>query len=286
MSYELTFLAEYASWQIRFADMVDLPTVEQALSEAADRFAQHHTPCGLIIDWREILPLNATQIQQFMAVFGEWVLQLHVPFPIFAVFLCQQERAQPYADALTHLGLGLPIFEKEADSMSYLSLKISSADVKSSLTATSTQFIIDPTVRLELIAAAQEARIAQEELEQDETARFPMRGVLRLEASGMDKSILVFPDKGGVLGRRDSKGQKPDVDLSLWSGFHSGVSRRHAEIRVGEGDQLYIIDLDSTNGTFINGQQLQPNMPYLLRHSDEIRLGSLVMHVYFQTGKL
>jgi pSer/pThr/pTyr-binding forkhead associated (FHA) protein len=35
-----------------------------------------------------------------------------------------------------------------------------------------------------------------------------------------------------------------------------GVSRHHAELRV-ENDQVVLVDLSSTNGTFVNGQPVR-----------------------------
>ena len=50
------------------------------------------------------------------------------------------------------------------------------------------------------------------------------------------------------------------------------ASSRHAEIRpMGEGFQ--IVDLGSTNGTFVNEQRLAPNIPQLLHPGDIIRIG-------------
>ena len=52
-----------------------------------------------------------------------------------------------------------------------------------------------------------------------------------------------------------------------------GVSRRHAEIfRIG--DLVFLRDLGSTNGTFLNGEQVQEET---LQAGDEIRIGQTVM---------
>lgn len=48
-------------------------------------------------------------------------------------------------------------------------------------------------------------------------------------------------------------GRGTDCDLRL---VDNGVSRHHAEIRV-EGDEAVLVDLNSTNGTFVNGQQVK-----------------------------
>lgn len=85
-----------------------------------------------------------------------------------------------------------------------------------------------------------------------------------------------------LIGRSDPKfDQVPDLDLVPYGAAEQGVSRRHAMIRRGE-DTLTLIDLDSTNGTFLNGQRLLPKQPRVLRDGDEIRLGRLVFHLFFK----
>ncbi|MGH7999024.1 MAG: FHA domain-containing protein [Brasilonema sp.] len=50
------------------------------------------------------------------------------------------------------------------------------------------------------------------------------------------------------------------------------VSRLHAEIQV-EGNIYYIIDVGSSNGTFLNGIKLEPKKRYPLNLGDKIELG-------------
>lgn len=53
---------------------------------------------------------------------------------------------------------------------------------------------------------------------------------------------------------------------------HPAVSRSHARITQGDGATL-IEDLDSNNGTFVNGERLVPAQPRPLRPNDTIRIG-------------
>ena len=82
----------------------------------------------------------------------------------------------------------------------------------------------------------------------------------------------------GRLGRDGA--DKPDLDLTLYGGLEKGVSRRHALIDNALGNAI-LIDLESRNGTYLNGQPITPHLPYILHTGDEIRLGSLAIHVYF-----
>lgn len=52
------------------------------------------------------------------------------------------------------------------------------------------------------------------------------------------------------------------------------VSRMHARIE-RQGDQLFIQDINSTNGTYLNGIRLEPNEKMEITLGDEIRIGNL-----------
>lgn len=55
----------------------------------------------------------------------------------------------------------------------------------------------------------------------------------------------------------------------------SSVSRMHAALSAGEDGQIYIKDLNSTNGTDVNGVGLCPDESAAIRPGDEIRIGGL-----------
>ena len=60
-----------------------------------------------------------------------------------------------------------------------------------------------------------------------------------------------------------------DPDTTLWID-HSSVSRRHARIVVGDG-KATLEDLQSKNGTFLNGKRIEKRMA--LSDGDELRIG-------------
>jgi signal transduction histidine kinase len=55
-----------------------------------------------------------------------------------------------------------------------------------------------------------------------------------------------------------------------------GISRRHVLVRPSE-NKLLIIDLGSTNGTFLNSTRLTPKLPYTLNNDDRLSLGHMEM---------
>lgn len=74
----------------------------------------------------------------------------------------------------------------------------------------------------------------------------------------------------------------PDLDLTPYGGQTGGVSRHHATItQDDENKALYLEDLNSTNGTRINGFALEPRRRYRLRDGDELEFGRLKVVVRF-----
>ncbi|NIS81539.1 MAG: FHA domain-containing protein [Anaerolineales bacterium] len=64
----------------------------------------------------------------------------------------------------------------------------------------------------------------------------------------------------------------PDIDLAPYDAYDHGVSRLHVEMRI-ESDGVFIVDLDSANGTLINGERLEALSPKPLHHGDVLQLG-------------
>ena len=137
------------------------------------------------------------------------------------------------------------------------------------------------------IKAAAAARAAIEEnhdaVKTAGTGSFSKDMYLRIEIDGGPDPIIIKPkSEDMILGRRDpTTGATPEVDLTAYAGYRMGVSRRHASLAL-ENDQLNLWDLGSSNGTFINGTRLTPHQPNPLRDGDEVRLGQMVIHLFFQ----
>jgi NAD(P)H-dependent FMN reductase len=71
----------------------------------------------------------------------------------------------------------------------------------------------------------------------------------------------------------------PDVDLVPHGGDQMGVSRQHARMLRGSGGWV-LEDLNSTNGTFLNGKQISPGQQVRVRTGDIIRFGTLTVVFY------
>lgn len=94
-----------------------------------------------------------------------------------------------------------------------------------------------------------------------------------------DSNITIGLDLNGEV----TLGRDPDGPgyVSLFSSYDAerlGVSRHHILLRPTE-TKLYIIDLESTNGTWINGHTIGVNTPYSLSHGDRVMCGRLEFDV-------
>lgn len=82
-----------------------------------------------------------------------------------------------------------------------------------------------------------------------------------------------------LIGRKDSaRGIFPDIDLAHDGGYDAGVSRQHAIIALKDGS-CFVEDLDSANGTFVNGKRASSHTPTPLQSGDELKLGTLILRI-------
>jgi hypothetical protein len=82
-----------------------------------------------------------------------------------------------------------------------------------------------------------------------------------------------------TLGRL-SEGQPimPDIDLTPYQAYASGVSRLHAVVK-RDADRVLVMDLGSSNGTYVNGRRINPHVEESLSHGDILALGKLKIQV-------
>ncbi|MGB9751524.1 FHA domain-containing protein [Roseiflexus castenholzii] len=91
-------------------------------------------------------------------------------------------------------------------------------------------------------------------------------------------AVLPLPAASQALVGRSDPVSKfyPDVDLGPHGALDQGVGRRHARIFVQSG-QVMIEDLDSVNGTLVNGQRVLPHQSRALSNGDQITLGRMLL---------
>jgi FHA domain-containing protein len=97
--------------------------------------------------------------------------------------------------------------------------------------------------------------------------------------------LLPLAERNEFTVGRSIEGQPvmPDIDLTPYQAYVNGVSRLHAVIRRGVSE-IYLMDLDSANGTFLNGKRLDPKEERPLSHGDVVSLGKLKIQILLKAS--
>ncbi|KAJ7653772.1 SMAD/FHA domain-containing protein, partial [Mycena rosella] len=107
-------------------------------------------------------------------------------------------------------------------------------------------------------------------------APFPGLYLLPLDSSFFPpKRIALHPEIRVRIGRQLNQKATPSAANGV---FESRVlSRQHAEAWIEEGDKIFIKDVKSSNGTFVNGERLSAegveSLPFELRSDDILEFG-------------
>ena len=137
--------------------------------------------------------------------------------------------------------------------------------------------------------------IATDQLNLEESVSSePIMGIHRTPGSKLDTwctlhlletgQMLPLSDRKEFTLGRISEGQPimPDIDLSPYSAYANGVSRLHAVVkRIDE--QVILMDLGSSNGTYLNGRRMAPNKEQGLYHGDLMMFGKLKIQILLKT---
>jgi hypothetical protein len=107
-------------------------------------------------------------------------------------------------------------------------------------------------------------------------------GGIGIYVAGSLKPYYLRMDRDLVIGRAAGGTSETFLDLSDLDAFNLGLSRRHAKIR-RTGSGYEVIDLASTNGTWLDNQRLIPNRPYSFGSGSQLRLGRLQLFAIYHT---
>src|SRR5882724_1251768 len=96
---------------------------------------------------------------------------------------------------------------------------------------------------------------------------------------------ILIQEKGGE--QRRMVFNKPEVTIGRVQGNDivlpkGNVSKRHARIVLKDG-KFIIVDLKSTNGTYVNGRKI--TSPLVLKETDKVYIGDFIMTVEESAGQ-
>ncbi len=120
-------------------------------------------------------------------------------------------------------------------------------------------------------------RSSKQEARRPAAAKLDTWGTMHLLDTGQ---MLPLSERGEFTLGRVSDGQPimPDIDLSPYHAYASGVSRLHAVIK-RNGERITIMDLGSSNGTYVNGKRLTANAEQVIHHGDVLTFGKLKIQI-------
>ena len=133
-----------------------------------------------------------------------------------------------------------------------------------------------------LVAVPLATRQLSQNDERGGTDQLGGENVLIIQVENQDLPITIQVRHEIVFGRvTDSSDTTTYINLTSYGADLRGVSRRHARL-LREGSAVYLMDLNSTNGTRLNGEPLSGGVEKRLRDGDEVLLGKLRLYVFFK----
>ena len=135
------------------------------------------------------------------------------------------------------------------------------------------------TIVTQAITDEQIAEEIRKKAPRPEADSVPANSWLSLHLMDSGKILPLASRNEFTLGRL-SEGQPimPDIDLTPYQAYASGVSRLHAVVK-RDGNRVVVMDLGSSNGTYLNGRRLNPHMEEMLNHGDIVALGKLKIQI-------
>lgn len=172
--------------------------------------------------------------------------------------------------SLVYLPLSRHLFDEPGDFESQLRASLVRVINKHIVAATPkvlalAEDLMDGTLPLEALSARIKGKtvVKKEQPKAEPAAKRPLRLVTMNAAV---KAEFVVDKDHYLIGK-----SKTDVDGKIT--FNAMVSRVHCCVDK-HGDQYTIMDMESTNGTFVNGIRLQPKVPHPVKNGDIVKLAN------------
>lgn len=103
--------------------------------------------------------------------------------------------------------------------------------------------------------------------------------LIELYSPEMSNPIRIPIREAMIIGRSvEGSDKQPDIDLNPYGAERQGVSRHHIELRVDDG-KLILKDLESNNGTRVNGDQVEAMVEQNIGTKASLVLGRMVVEI-------
>lgn len=260
---------------LTLTEKVEADDIRDLFLESANQLQKINGTAALILDFSGLKELDTPKFTNSLQVFYRIGHTVKPDAPILLAMAGTLPCIEEIGTKLRVGGITIPAFEDVKAAETYLNLKIAGTYARQGIKRGNTD-----ELQSTLHIAKFNAQTGVINLN-GRVSNFPNSGVLKVQDTETRKSLLLIPHHTLIIGRRGQGYDKPDLDLTFWGAFHKGVSRLHAKI-VREGSALKLVDLNSANGTFINGDQVMPDQPAVICDGDEITFGRLVVRVFFQ----
>ncbi len=109
--------------------------------------------------------------------------------------------------------------------------------------------------------------------------KLPDRGIA-IYVGETKEPLMISSRERITLGRRKDMPSPDLIDLTPYDAYRKGVSRNHAVLTYKD-NRLYIHDVGSVNGTWLNGQRLKSYELYAIQPGNPISLGQLTVYIYY-----
>jgi hypothetical protein len=138
-----------------------------------------------------------------------------------------------------------------------------------------------PTMGISRDTLSQEAKATKPSVTQ--RPQLSTGALLGLKVISSGELLSLVGRDNYTLGRSiEGQAVIPDVDLNKYEAYDAGISRMHAELRIAE-DGVYVVDLESSNGTIVNGKRISAQEPEPIHHGDIMQLGRLRIQIIAQS---
>lgn len=133
----------------------------------------------------------------------------------------------------------------------------------------------------EMFCQACGSPLLQNEVKSGLPCRFYVRGeawFLLIYGTKLIARRDTLADQQVILGRGTSAESPNTLHIQHQDTLSLGISRQHAAL-LPRADGVWVSDLDSANGTYLNRRKLVPHMRYQLENGDRLQLGQLEVTV-------